>query len=392
MHFCFIIQGFLHDPTNTAIVGPLVQAYALARELVQRGARVSYICPTETRLEASNEIYEGIEVLYIPSRKLPMRIGELALIRPILRAVEELRPDVVYTRGRNTLPYIAARYAASAGAVSIWNAARDRDFNGIEYVLMKTRGLPLPKRLLGTLSYSITMNTLFERGIRMTDVRIVQNDAQREEAVRQFPESPFHLVLSAVELPEHVTERKAEFNVLWMAGVKSEKRPEIFLDLAHRLADLPISFTMAGALLDAGYAERIELARASNPRFDYLGLVPFASTGTLCAQASILVNTSISEGFPNTYLQAWGNGLPVLTLCCDPSDVIRNHALGAVCGDVDGMEKMIRRYYVERASAISEGARIRSYVESHHSVSGIVTKLLELVDESRRGGPWPRDA
>ena len=42
------------------------------------------------------------------------------------------------------------------------------------------------------------------------------------------------------------------------------------------------------------------------------GAVPYRDAGALYSRARVLVNTSDVEGFPNTYLQAWASGTPVV--------------------------------------------------------------------------------
>ena len=51
------------------------------------------------------------------------------------------------------------------------------------------------------------------------------------------------------------------------------------------------------------------------------------SIDALYDRAKVLVNTSDVEGFPNSYLQAWIRGVPVVTLI-DPDGVIEREGLG----------------------------------------------------------------
>ena len=40
-------------------------------------------------------------------------------------------------------------------------------------------------------------------------------------------------------------------------------------------------------------------------------------------KSKILINTSSFEGFPNTFVQAWANGVPVISLKVDPDNIIK---------------------------------------------------------------------
>lgn len=377
MHFTFVMEGYLLDPSNDLIVGPLVQTYLLSRELLRRGIRVSYISYSSRYSAPSRTVEEGMEILRLPIRILPMRLDELVTAPKVARLLGELRPDVVYTRGRSSVPAAASRWARRAGALSIWCAARDRDFNGAAYVKMKMRQLPLPARPLAAAAYHLTMNLLFERGVRRTDLIFVQNQFQLEMARGMFPDQPVALLPSAAEPVEPEASRRECFELMWVGQIKGEKRPELFLELAGQLSDLPVELTMCGPVLDNRYLAAIEATAANNPRFRYLGALSYAEAAGRIAGATILVNTSVSEGFPNTYLQAWSAGNPVITLACDPSDLIWTLELGRVSRTIDRMAADIRELWADRPRLERIGREARGYVERNHAVRAVADRILD---------------
>ncbi len=75
--------------------------------------------------------------------------------------------------------------------------------------------------------------------------------------------------------------------------------------------------------------------------------------------------TSDFEGFPNTFLEAWSHGLPVVSTF-DPDDLIAKRDMGTVADDVPGLVSGIRGLLTsqQRWSEASKNAR-RYYLENH---------------------------
>lgn len=82
-------------------------------------------------------------------------------------------------------------------------------------------------------------------------------------------------------------------------------------------------------------------------------------------QAACLLCTSDFEGFPNTFLEAWSQGLPVVSTF-DPDDLITRRELGLVAGDIPGLAAAIRRLLEspDLYRRLSQNAR-HYYLENH---------------------------
>lgn len=71
------------------------------------------------------------------------------------------------------------------------------------------------------------------------------------------------------------------------------------------------------------------------PNIDFRGPVSPDTAQRVIEDAAILLSTSDEEGFPNTFLQAWASGTPVVTLKIDPESVIKQKGLGTVSNNVN---------------------------------------------------------
>ncbi len=105
-----------------------------------------------------------------------------------------------------------------------------------------------------------------------------------------------------------------------------------------------------------------------------LGAVRYADSGALFDRAKIFLNTSSIEGFPNTFLQAWIRGVPVVSFF-DPDSLVQRLPLGHIANSVDDMREAIRGLLeddVDRAADRAPRARIR-HARIHHAASPPVT-------------------
>lgn len=122
-------------------------------------------------------------------------------------------------------------------------------------------------------------------------------------------------------------------SVLWVASVKPKaKRPDLFLDLAKALPSR--RFVMVGDLRGPPeFQEHFRARLRALPNVDWVGPVARQAMPGQYARARCLVNTSDTEGFPNTFLEAFACGVPVVSLTIDPNGLLGNQGAGLVTGD-----------------------------------------------------------
>ncbi len=163
--------------------------------------------------------------------------------------------------------------------------------------------------------------------------------------------------------------------VLFAASIRDVKRPHLFLDVAQALPS--IRFVMAGGPAEGnpGLYDDVK-ARAENiPNVDFLGFVPFREIDKYYARASAYLCTSTIEGFPNTFLQAWSHGRPVVSTF-DPDELICEHNLGFHCHNIDELVKAVR---LACENSLDYAERVRAYLREYHSPEVIMPQIERVL-------------
>ncbi len=240
-----------------------------------------------------------------------------------------------------------------------------------------------PKKIAGWLQ---------NMGTRRADIILAQNSSQVEGFRKNFgKEAKLIKSISGSLSGKH--DRNAqdkEVDVLWVGNSLPKKRYEIVVALAKMLPDF--SFALAMNKADpARYADAAARCRTVG-NISFLGEVNPVEMESWYGKARLVLNTSTQEGFPNTFLQAWQHGMPVVSLCVDPDDVVTKYGLGIVADKgLTGMLSSDEERYAgvlqpHVSRVLTDGDIYRSlsdnasnYVAGNHSEAVLVARLEELL-------------
>ena len=135
---------------------------------------------------------------------------------------------------------------------------------------------------------------------------------------------------------------------------------------------------------------RDEIARAgaiaatlTRPNITIRGRVPRAEMASVYQNATALLCTSTYEGFPNTFLEAWGNGVPVVSTV-DPDDLLSEHGLGLTAPDAAGLAAHLRQLIESQPMWRGIADRGRDYCVSAHAVDRALPRFEELFLDALR--------
>ena len=217
---------------------------------------------------------------------------------------------------------------------------------------------------------------IYEYGVRNADLIVAQSEQQRT-LLRQNYGVKSEVLDMAVEMPSG-TQPAKDIDVLWVSNLRPVKRPEVVLELARRLPN--VRFTLAGGALPGAedYYRDVLQAASSIPNLTSPGAVPYTDVGTMFSRARLFLNTSEIEGFPNTFLQAWVRGVPVVAFF-DPDSLIKQRQLGHTAADFDDMVRAIQRLLADDAERDVIGERARAYAIAQFGATHIASRYLEML-------------
>ncbi|MBA7694526.1 hypothetical protein ES703_103137 [subsurface metagenome] len=145
------------------------------------------------------------------------------------------------------------------------------------------------------------------------------------------------------------------------------------MDVAEQYQDLQFDVVGDGNS-ESEYVQRLRSRAKSIPNVHLHGMVPHAYVQQFYQRSAALICTSRAEGFPNTFLEAWSYGLPIVSTF-DPDNLITEHGLGMVAKDALGLTSGIQVLLnsQQRWQKASQAALQR--YRDNHSIEAVMPRL-----------------
>jgi glycosyltransferase involved in cell wall biosynthesis len=165
--------------------------------------------------------------------------------------------------------------------------------------------------------------------------------------------------------------------VLWVGRDVPVKNPECFLELAKAFHNENFTIVCQTLNNDGHYEDLIAKAgEIQNLRF--IRHVPFNQIDTYFQRARVFVNTSHSEGFPNTFIQACKSGTAILSFKVNPDGFLDKFDCGICCqGDFAKMVDSLK-HLLSNEAYFRLGKNGRQYVEERHDIIKIADQYKSI--------------
>ena len=337
--------------------GSELKQVLIGRELAKRGFQISFITYDE-----NSEKEKADEITIIQSFSLSKNFSPFKNLFMIWKSLKKANADV-YCKGIG--------YEGIVPLFCIIHGKRFVKWIGSDSDLLFERFHSLHPLFLKITVYI---------DIKFANRIIVQNLFQKKFIEEKFNKKCV-LIKNPVGIPDDIdikNEVKKNY-ILWVGTIRPVKQPEIFLRIAQSLPEF--NFLMIGGedKKEKKLFTNIKREACTISNLKFLGFVPHHEIQKYYKEASLLINTSQIEGFSNTFLEAWINNVPVMSLNVDPDEIICNNKLGFHSKTIQQLIQDIKTIMLDDNLRKEMGINGKKYVELNHDLKKIVHQFEELL-------------
>ena len=121
------------------------------------------------------------------------------------------------------------------------------------------------------------------------------------------------------------------------------------------------------------------------PNLHFSGFQPHEAIDDLLSAAHVLVNTSTVEGFPNTFIEAWLQEVPVVSLSVNPDGVLDGDRFGILAnGSYERLRDAVERLIADSILRTQMGQRARDFARERFSQRNIEQVIQVIADRDYR--------
>lgn len=289
----------------------------------------------------------------------------------LLSALKKIHPHVIYQNGGSGDTGVAALYARKHGANLVHQICNDNTLRSFDGLRLKTR----VKNWLN--------GFLLDYGMKNANTIIGQSTDQDRLLRERYGRKCDFIIPLGHPVPNCKIEKNPNIvKVLWISNFKChQKQPEIFVKLAkHFLSCKNVNFIMIGGSVGRKSELNQLLSKIKTvPNLQYLGKKSQEEVNDQLLEGHILVNTSRYEGFPNTFVQAWMRGVPVVSLNVDPNDLIKNERIGFNSRSFEQLIKDVSILISNRMLRDEFGKQAREYALKNHNSDVMLREIIKIL-------------
>lgn len=365
--FSLYAYRLFNPKSESRFGGAEIQLYYLAVELAKdSNFEVSFIVGDFGQPDI--EVIAGVRLYKFVETKSRLKyIRALVNIVELMKVLKKIGAEIFIKRAAGLESGIIGLYCGFTKKKFIYMAAHDQDLN-----LQKPEWMP--SGLSGTIKWA-----LFKKGLKKADVIIVQHEAQKKDLQKNYGRQGI-LRNSAHLIPEELKgDLSGKSAILWLARCDTWKNPELFIDLAGQFSkEKFIMICQPGT--DINYFQKVKIKALAVGNIQFIEFVPFNEKDSYFAKAKIFINTSRSEGFANTFIDAAKNKTPILSLSNNPEGMLEKFDIGRCAnGDFNKLKSDLDFFLNNNVLWQKTAQNCYNYAVENHDLKKIVEKDKEII-------------
>ncbi|MFX0069895.1 MAG: glycosyltransferase, partial [Candidatus Hermodarchaeota archaeon] len=286
IRICFV-QAFAYavfNPESSAKIGGAeVDLYNIAKELVKDERFDVYFLVADFGQEEL-EIYDNIKVVKGHSQEKSMLNYFTAFLK-FYKKLVKINADIYFTANLSKYVGFTNLYCKLARKIHIHRTEHQHQVNR--------------KKLLKHVFKGESRYILFLLGYINVNHIVVQNEEDRVMLKKTF-NYPSNVIRNSYPI-KRLNNKNRKF-ILWVARSEKWKQPEIFIKLAKAFPTEKFVMIMPMAN-DPIYFRKIKNKAMKLNNLRFIPGVPFSEVEEFYQNAKLFINTSSSDGFPNSFNQ-----------------------------------------------------------------------------------------
>ena len=363
IEICFIstyVHSLFNSESPSIHGGSELQLYLIAKELsINSDFVISFVVGNFGQKNV--EEYKKIKLFKSFNPKLNDSLYK-KLIQAILyyRLFKKIDADIYFTSAANSTVGLVSLFCKLNNKKHIHRTAHESEVN-LSYYKEGIRGKIFIKGLLGS------------------DLVVTQNETHRKLLAKN---NKINAKILKNSYPIEDFNLCKKDSILWVARCDYWKKPELFIQLAKSIPNERFIMISPPANEKEDYQKEIKEKANKTKNLIFIDRVPFNKIQKYFNDAKIFVNTSESEGFPNTFLQAGVGKTPILSLNVNPDNFIDEYDCGFYCGN--NFEKLVENTKILISNEQiwnNKSENIIKYTENHHNIHKNVENLVKMIYE-----------
>lgn len=341
--------------------GAEYQSKIIALALKTSGYEVVYLSYGHETARCIDD--DGFKVYQL---KVAPTIGEkIFLYQSFMKKVSAIlldeNPDIIYQRILNTFTYRLSKFSKRSGIPLILHIA---DNYSVEFATGKKSFLK--KKIL--------------QEILKTRPTIICQTQYQKHKIEEFGYTATAVIPNMHPILTDKVPDKNSMTIVWIGNARPVKQLEVYLQLAALFIESDYEFHIIGKVPDSPYGKQLLSAIRSATNITYHGSQDNDFVNAFLMQAGLLVNTSVSEGFSNTFIQAWMCATPVLALNSDPDDLMKKNNIGINCkGNFNAMQTTLNAFLKEPVPYMSMRSNALQTARSLFSTEVNMVKFVAVL-------------